>query len=354
MSDTRTGFYVTLLSDASRALYPQNSCARFTTRLRTPLDLRGDWEVALVDLSYPHNWYNVPKSLLVFTYLIEKEKPMVDVERYALTELVLLEESAPKNLANTNEMNVRFDWSEEPLSEEQKILIMGEVGDLAVDMRKVWVAPDMLSIYDTLELRTFLPYTLPEGYIEGPEELMKYLPYAVRQLQSRLSRAREQLQLDCGYDAVLDRVYLRSTTGTKGRVAWIISDRRELFDMMGLAPVAHNREAGTFYIYRIPSLGRQPPRIPKLDRLRLETELIEQQSVGEREERTLAYIPVRGSHGQQSYWAPPQALYLPLAKNTIDSIEIRLLCSDTDEPVPFVARAGKTCVRLHFRRRRGL
>ena len=53
-------FYVTLPSNASMDYYKANTLANFTTRLPNVIDLTGDWEVGLVEIQYPHNWYNVP------------------------------------------------------------------------------------------------------------------------------------------------------------------------------------------------------------------------------------------------------------------------------------------------------
>ena len=50
-------FQVTLasnvLSDA------KNSPNSFETKLARPVDLNGDWEVALIDITFPHEWYNI-------------------------------------------------------------------------------------------------------------------------------------------------------------------------------------------------------------------------------------------------------------------------------------------------------
>ena len=40
--------------------YKHNTLANFTTRLPNCVNLTGDWEVGLVEIQYPHNWYNVP------------------------------------------------------------------------------------------------------------------------------------------------------------------------------------------------------------------------------------------------------------------------------------------------------
>ena len=53
-------FQVTLasnvLSDA------KNSPNSFETKLARPVDLNGDWEVALIDITFPHEWYQYSYS----------------------------------------------------------------------------------------------------------------------------------------------------------------------------------------------------------------------------------------------------------------------------------------------------
>ena len=55
-------FYVTLPSNSSMDLYPQNKANHFTTKLHKPLKLDGDWDVGLSEISYPRTWYNVLPS----------------------------------------------------------------------------------------------------------------------------------------------------------------------------------------------------------------------------------------------------------------------------------------------------
>jgi hypothetical protein len=52
-------FFVTLLSDNSAEYYPNNIVARFVTKLPETIRLQGQYEMALVEIIYPHNWYNV-------------------------------------------------------------------------------------------------------------------------------------------------------------------------------------------------------------------------------------------------------------------------------------------------------
>ena len=54
-------FQVTLASNVKSNA--RNKPADFATALARPLDLPGEWEVALIDLTYPHNWVNLDKPI---------------------------------------------------------------------------------------------------------------------------------------------------------------------------------------------------------------------------------------------------------------------------------------------------
>ena len=64
-------FYVTLPSDSSAAYYPNNTVARFVTRLPERVRLDGDYEMGLVEIIYPHTWYNVDGN---FWIVVESKK----------------------------------------------------------------------------------------------------------------------------------------------------------------------------------------------------------------------------------------------------------------------------------------
>ena len=52
-------FYLTLPSNSSIEYFPVNTLTNFKTKLAQPVELTGDWEVALAELQYPHSWYNL-------------------------------------------------------------------------------------------------------------------------------------------------------------------------------------------------------------------------------------------------------------------------------------------------------
>jgi hypothetical protein len=52
-------FFVTLPADSSAKYYPNNTVARFVSKLPETIRLQRQYEMALVEIIYPHNWYNV-------------------------------------------------------------------------------------------------------------------------------------------------------------------------------------------------------------------------------------------------------------------------------------------------------
>ena len=51
---------------------PQNKPYLYETELSKPMDLPGEWDVALINSSYPHNWENLDKSNSYFIFRLNK------------------------------------------------------------------------------------------------------------------------------------------------------------------------------------------------------------------------------------------------------------------------------------------
>ena len=50
-------FYLTLPSNASMDVFPDNKTTGYRVQLPQNIDLEGDWEVGLYSVTYPHAWY---------------------------------------------------------------------------------------------------------------------------------------------------------------------------------------------------------------------------------------------------------------------------------------------------------
>src|SRR5258706_1246474 len=55
----KDNFYVTLPSNASAEKFRKNTLSNFTVMVPTPLELTGNWEVALTEIHYPKRWRNI-------------------------------------------------------------------------------------------------------------------------------------------------------------------------------------------------------------------------------------------------------------------------------------------------------
>ena len=63
--NTENEFQLTLPSNASITFSPDNKPANYTTTPPSPISLEGEWEVALIDIQYPHNWMNITKDVYI-------------------------------------------------------------------------------------------------------------------------------------------------------------------------------------------------------------------------------------------------------------------------------------------------
>lgn len=57
-------FYLTLPSNSSQQFYPDNTMTDFTTKLPSTMELKGDWEASLSEISFVKTWKNLPSNSL--------------------------------------------------------------------------------------------------------------------------------------------------------------------------------------------------------------------------------------------------------------------------------------------------
>ena len=57
--ETTRSFYVTLPSNGSMNVFPDNTVTEYKNKLPRPLHLDGEWEVGLVECTYPYSWFQI-------------------------------------------------------------------------------------------------------------------------------------------------------------------------------------------------------------------------------------------------------------------------------------------------------
>lgn len=61
-------FYVTLPSNGSLDVYPDNTVTEFRNKLARPIHLEGEWEVGLMEFTYPRSWWQICTDTSRFSY----------------------------------------------------------------------------------------------------------------------------------------------------------------------------------------------------------------------------------------------------------------------------------------------
>ena len=66
-------FYLTLPSNSSKDYYPENTVAQYRTKLISTIELDGEWEVGLTEISIPSNVHNVIEGYCYYNLYLAGE-----------------------------------------------------------------------------------------------------------------------------------------------------------------------------------------------------------------------------------------------------------------------------------------
>ena len=69
-----THFYLTVPSNASSDVFPDNKTTSYRVKLPQTIDLEGNWEVGLYSISYPNTWYTLQKGFDTHVYYADHTK----------------------------------------------------------------------------------------------------------------------------------------------------------------------------------------------------------------------------------------------------------------------------------------
>ena len=66
--ESASSFYITLPSNACKDIYPENTAQEYKTQLVRSIHLSHQYEVALVQLQFPHSWHSLSEDDSYYTY----------------------------------------------------------------------------------------------------------------------------------------------------------------------------------------------------------------------------------------------------------------------------------------------
>ncbi len=67
-----THFYLTLASNASLDIFPDNKTTSYCVKLPQNIDLEGSWEVGLYSISYSNTWYTLQHIFATHPYFADR------------------------------------------------------------------------------------------------------------------------------------------------------------------------------------------------------------------------------------------------------------------------------------------
>ena len=282
-------FYLTLPSNSSMKYFPNNTLTRFVTKLHNDVSLSGDWEVTLVDIMYPRNWYNVNEQ-----YVDVSLDPSMTVE----PKIEPHENLSPSYRHRVPIPSRRYDTMSELVS-----AINTSIAETFKAPIPSWCSEDycrrlVSSFWPSFDYdadKRSVKVTIPRGiYVNLSEKLAEIM----------------------GMDAEVEFDAVRLMSGES------IAVNYKRCDIEG--------GLHTIYVY---------------------CDVLECIPVGDTMAPLLRIVDVSGARNDEkqemTHVQYDQPRYFPVQKKTFDTIEIDIR-DDTGESIPF--DAGKLIVTLHFRR----
>ena len=314
MEQQNNGFFLTLPSNSNVNLYPNNQPANFKVKLPQPITLNGKWEVALYEVTFPHNWNDILHGGFV-SFMTNPPTTGLQIDT--------LEECDRQRSKYTQKLlGRRVTGAETKETECWRNTINGEI--------LLWVSP---------------------GHYGSPANLIKEIND--RMAASALRKGYKQPPVQLNYHTPSNELF----TFNKGflKLEGDKEHRDELAKVLGLKPSqiklsiredGNSSESVKMDVYETPLTGSgcrfyfSPPAIY------MYSDVVEHNVVGDKMVQLLRTIPITGNHGEIVHYSFKNLIYQPVAKEYLSEVEIQL-SSDTGELMPF--QGGEVIVVLHFK-----
>ena len=188
-----THFYLTLPSNASMDVFPDNKIGSYHVKFPQTFDLNGEWEVGLYSISYPNTWYTLQFQQNHIYYSLDGGKTfwssaIVDYGYYtSIPELIkAINAAMKKELKNNNitfSYNLRTHKVKVTLAAKHcvglygqlsKILGFGGGGDLKI--RKTKESPYVAELHGITSIYVYCNIVQPQVVGNSMVPLLRTIP----------------------------------------------------------------------------------------------------------------------------------------------------------------------------------
>ena len=309
----RDDLFVTLPSNVPD--HPENTPSDYTTTLPTPLELRGSWEVALLETHYYKHWANFRDT--EFAAIIGTKD--VDPPFYTGSAELLGEEFyhgfTPYDVSKLDSSSPR---GKEILSlSRQPLFTM--VNDFVGSTEKRWGEFTM-------------PWKLWSEYYPKISDLGTAIANQV------------DLRIKSSYSETTGKF---TFTCEGNRLFFAVPDPY-LLNLLGFNATMKGWGDKRFYIARMDREGDRKASFDDLQTIFVYSDIVDYQIVGHTVATLMGVFPTKGSFMEPQSWQFNPLQYVPVQSNDIRTIRMKL-CTPEGEPVHFLS--GDSLCRLHFRRK---
>jgi len=291
----QTEFQVTLVSNVKSN--EQNKSAEFETALAKPIESNGSWEVGLMEMSYPHNWFNIK-------------------EDYYLGLLT-------------------------PRSEDEDVVIVNR--DETLEIYEIESIMHVKQILTDMQLRKTIH--IRAGNYSATE--------FIQNIENQITSFTELVNTSFKLHKRTSRVVVNSPV----EFTLIGFMRKSLLRLLGFSDLTiklgqgqelqHRLEYFTFATNTI-TFATKIPILEKYAFMMVYSDISDYSLVGDTQAPLLGYIPIASKYGEQAHRVFNPVYYVAVKENVLSHITIKI-CTDYGELFPFT-NTGKVICRLNFRK----
>ena len=173
-----THFYLTLPSNASLDVYPDNKIGSYRVKLPQTFDLNGEWEVGLYSAVYPNTWYTLQKQQNHIYYSTDGGRSfwssaVVDYGYYtSMSELIeSINTALEKELGNINiafALNPRTHTVKLTIDKNHHIALHGQLSKMLgfgggdIKIRKSSESPYVSDLHDIASIFVYCNIVQPQ------------------------------------------------------------------------------------------------------------------------------------------------------------------------------------------------
>ncbi len=325
---SRDSFLMALNSDSSMEKHPENEPTEFTAHFPAGISLSGDWEVALVEASFPHEWHDI-KSVIGIHIISTMTEIGGDVS--LLGDVLCARPRPPLHTSWSYEVTTvegaedlfKYHYAEVASGEYATAQLLGDAVSEAVT--------GALSHDYPIKILKVLDYKYDAAAKTGQYSVLHdHLSVFLVLEQNVLANA-----LGLTYRRVLP--IIDSSDDTNGSlVSFDLPEYRTVYFLTG--------NSGT-------SMLRKPIHMydGSIDTIYIYSDIVQPQLVGDVVSPLLGIVPVKTARGSRQVFTFKSPTYLPVSKQDFSSIHVKLR-TPKGKPIPFPENSTNVVCMLHFRR----